>query len=509
MIAGAEDSVSALGAAEPALSLAHISKAFGGVQALDDVSFEVLPGEVHCLAGENGSGKSTLIKIITGVYQPDPGAEMSYFGRRVDSVTPVAARGLGIDVIWQDLALFPQMTVAENIAFSDILGARPRLVHRREMRAKAARVLDRLGVSLDLDVQLDTLSIAERQIVAICRTLVGDARLVFMDEPTASLTHSETESLLAIVRKLSADGVSIVFVSHRLAEVLEISSRVTVLRDGRKVGVYQTAGMTQSRLTELMTGKTFDAEVISGDRSGGQAVLEVSGLCRRGEYEDVDLTIRAGEVVGLTGLIGAGRTELGLSLFGMTRPERGTIRLNGTPVSFRSNRDAIAAGVAYVSEDRLTLGLVQPQSIADNVVLPVLGKIVNGLDLISTRRKSDLVSRWIRDLNVKVGKPDDPVSTLSGGNQQRIVLAKWLATEPKLLILDSPTVGVDVGARAGLFAIVRRLAAEGLAILLISDEVTEVYFNADRIIHMAGGRFIASYDPGALSLAEVEKAVYA
>ncbi|MBN9023628.1 MAG: sugar ABC transporter ATP-binding protein [Rhizobiales bacterium] len=466
----------AVAPAEPALSLAHVSKSFGGVQARSDVSFDVLPGEVHCLAGENGSGKSTLIKIITGVYQPDAGAEMRYFGKPVEALSPVVARGFGIDVIWQDLALFPQMTVAENIAFGDILGARPRFVNRRAMRDKARAVLERLGVSLDLGAPLASLSIAERQVVAICRTLVGDARLVFMDEPTASLTHTETEALLAIVRKLSADGVSIVFVSHRLQEVLDISSRVTVLRDGRKVGVYPTAGMTQSHLTELMTGKTFDNAVISADRSAAPVVLEVSGLRRAGEYEDIDLVIRAGEVVGLTG---------------------------------RSNRDAIAAGVAYVSEDRLTLGLVQPQSIADNVVLPVLGKIVNGIDLISTRKKSDLVSRWIRDLKVKIGRPEDAVSTLSGGNQQRIVLAKWLATEPKLLILDSPTVGVDVGARAGLFAIVRELAAEGLAILLISDEVPEVDFNADRVIHVAGGRLVASYDPAAMSLGDVEAAVYA
>ena len=310
------------GAVAPALRFARISKSFGGVRALQDVSLDVLPGEVHCLAGENGSGKSTLIKIITGVYTPDPGAEMDYFGSHVEAVTPVTARGLGISVIWQDLALFPQMTVAENIAFSDILGTRPRLVRRRRMREKARRVLARLGVTLDLDAPLNTLSIAERQIVAICRTLVGDARLIFMDEPTASLTHSETESLLAIVAKLSADGVSVVFVSHRLAEVLKISSRVTVLRDGKKVGVYDTAEMTQSRLTELMTGRTFDSEVISHDRSGARPVLEVAGLARHSEYEDIDLTIHAGEVVGLTGLIGAGRTELGLSLFGMTTPDR-------------------------------------------------------------------------------------------------------------------------------------------------------------------------------------------
>ena len=497
------------GAAAPALRFDHISKSFGGIRALKDVSFEVLRGEVHCLAGENGSGKSTLIKVITGVYQPDAGAEMEYFGERVHAVTPAAARRYGIEVIWQDLALFPQMTVAENIAFGDILGARPRLVHRRRMREKAARVLARLGVELDLDAQLSTLSIAERQIVAICRTLVGEARLIFMDEPTASLTHSETDSLLAIVERLSADGVSIVFVSHRLAEVLKISSRVTVLRDGRKVGVYDTAGMTQSHLTELMTGKTFDNAIISRDRSSAPVVLAVEGLTRAGEYEDVNLTIHAGEVVGLTGLIGAGRTELGLSLFGMTRPDRGTIRLNGKPVAFRSNRDAIAAGVAYVSEDRLTLGLVQPQPIADNIVLPVLGKIVNRFDLISTRKKDTLVEHWIRELAVKIGRPEDAVSTLSGGNQQRIVLAKWLATDPRLLILDSPTVGVDVGARAGLFAIVRNLAEQGLAILLISDEVPEVYFNADRIIHMAAGRFIASYSPAEMALGEVEQAVYA
>ncbi len=497
------------GAIAPALRFAHISKSFGGVRALEDVSLEVLRGEVHCLAGENGSGKSTLIKLITGVYTPDPGAEMDYFGKRVDSVTPVIARGFGIDVIWQDLALFPQMTVAENIAFSEILGARPRLVRWRRMRAKAERVLARLGVTLDLDGPLSALSIAERQIVAICRTLVGDARLIFMDEPTASLTHSETDSLLAIVEKLSADGVSVVFVSHRLAEVLKISSRVTVLRDGRKVGVYDTADMTQSRLTELMTGRTFDSEIISRDRSAARTVLEVTGLGREGEYQDIDLTIHAGEVVGLTGLIGAGRTELGLSLFGMTTPDRGSITLNGRPVAFRSNRDAIAAGVAYVSEDRLTLGLVQPQSIADNIVLPVLGKIINGLDLISTRKKTNLVDHWIRELTVKIGRPEDAVSTLSGGNQQRIVLAKWLATDPKLLILDCPTVGVDVGARAGLFAIVRDLAEQGLAILLISDEVPEVYFNADRIIHMAGGRFVGTYNPARMALGDVENAVYA
>lgn len=493
----------------PALSLRHVSKVFGGVRALADVSFEVGRGEVHCLAGENGCGKSTLIKIISGVYKPEPGAELNYFGERVTSVTPNQARAMGIAVIWQDLALFPEMTVAENIAFETLLGNRPRPVGYKTIEATARRILAQLGVDLDLEARLATLPIAQRQIVAIARALVSDARLIFMDEPTASLTQTETDALLAVVRTLSARGVAVVFVSHRLAEVFEIASRVTVLRDGKLVGVYPAEALTQSRLTELMTGKTFERTVSARDVADRPIALEVKGLTRRHEYRDVDLTIREGEVLGLTGLIGAGRTELGHTLFGMTRPDAGEIRLAGRRLALRSNRDAIAEGIAYVSEDRLALGLVQPQSIADNLVLTVLPRISGPDGLVSSRRKNTLVSGWIRDLAIKIGLPEDRVSTLSGGNQQRVVLAKWLATEPKVLILDSPTVGVDVGARAGIFKIVRALADKGLAILLISDEVPEVHMNADRVLHMAGGRIVGEYDPRTTSLTELEAAVYA
>jgi simple sugar transport system ATP-binding protein len=492
----------------PAIRLAHVTKTFGGVRALNDVTFEVAAGEVHCLAGENGCGKSTLIKIITGVYLPEPGAEIALFGQRMTSITPEAARRAGIAVIWQDLALFPEMSVAENIAFETLLGGRPRGVRHGSLRKVAAEALGRLDVSLNLDARLKTLPIAERQMVAIARALSQDARLIFMDEPTASLTQTETDALLAVVRTIAARGVSVVFVSHRLAEVLDIASRVTVLRDGKLVGVYPTAGMTQSRLTELMTGKTFDTAVAAVDRSAAAPVLEVAGLTRTGEYSDVTLTIRAGEVLGLTGLIGAGRTELGLTLFGMTRADAGRVRLNGRDLHMRSNRDAVAAGIAYVSEDRLSLGLNQPQSIADNTVMTVLDRITGANGLISRRAKDDLVRHWISDLAVKIGQPTDAVSTLSGGNQQRIVLAKWLATEPKLLILDSPTVGVDVGARAGIFRIVRALADKGLAILMISDEVPEVYFNADRVLHMAHGRIVGEHDPRATTMQALEEAVY-
>jgi simple sugar transport system ATP-binding protein len=492
----------------PAIRLSNVSKVFGGVRALDKVAFEVAAGEVHCLAGENGCGKSTLIKIITGVYTPEAEARIELFGEPVSAITPEAARRAGIAVIWQDLALFPEMSVAENIAVETLLGIRPRAVSHTAIRNVAATALERLGVTLDLDARLRSLPIAERQLVAIARALSKDARLIFMDEPTASLTQSETDALLGIVRSLAARGVSVVFVSHRLAEVLEISSRVTVLRDGRLVGVYPSAGMTQSRLTELMTGKTLDTGLAAQDRSAAPPVLEVQGLTRAGEFHDISLTIRQGEVLGVTGLIGAGRTELGQCLFGMTRPDRGSIALNGQPLNLRSNRDAIAVGIAYVSEDRLSLGLIQPQSIADNAVIAVLRGISAGNGLLSEVRKAATVHHWIRELAIRIGQPEDAVSTLSGGNQQRVVLAKWLATEPKLLILDSPTVGVDVGARAGIFRIVRDLAAKGLAILMISDEVPEVYLNADRVLHMAGGRIQGVHDPRKTTIQDLEAAVY-
>ena len=493
----------------PALRLRSVSKTFGGVRALDGVDFEVRQGEVHCLAGENGCGKSTLIKIVTGVYTPDPGAEIEIFGERQATLGPTRARAQGIAVIWQDLALFPHMTVAENIGFDEMVGGFPRLVPRRAIRRRAGAVLDRLGIALDLDAPLGDLPIAKRQIVAIARALMGEAKLVFMDEPTASLTQSETDGLLDVVRTLSGQGVAVVFVSHRLAEVLDIAERVTVVRDGHLVGVYPTEGMTQSRLGELMTGSLLQSEVTARDHSAAAPVLEVDGLTRHGEFEDVSLTIRRGEILGLTGLIGAGRTELAHALIGMARADAGEIRLDGTPIDPADIREAIAAGIAYVSEDRLSLGLIQPQSIADNTVMAVIDRLEGAPGLLSGGKRARLVDQWIGELAVKIGHPSDPVSTLSGGNQQRVVLSKWLATEPKLLILDSPTVGVDVGARAGIFRIVRRLAEQGLAILLISDEVTEVLYNADRVLHMAGGRIAGEYDPRETGATALEEKIYA
>jgi simple sugar transport system ATP-binding protein len=494
--------------APPLLSLRNMSVTFGGVKALQDVSFEVLPGEVQCIAGENGSGKSTLIKVITGVYRPAPGGQFMIAGELVETMSPAMARSAGIDVIWQDLALFNEMTVAENIGIEAVLGPEPRLVNHAAIRKTALEVLSRLGADLDIDARLGTFAISQRQIVAIARALVRDAKVIFMDEPTSSLTQTETNRLLDIVRALSGQGFAVVFVSHRLAEVLEISTRVTVLRDGKLVGVFPTAGMSQSGLTELMTGKTFDQSVTARDHPEAPVVLRVDGLSRLGDYQDISLKIRQGETLGLTGLLGAGRTELALSIFGMLRPDSGAISIDGAPLELRSNRNAIRAGIGYVSEDRLSLGLIQPQSIADNLVLPVLDDILEHR-LISPQKKQAVVLRWVNDLAIKIGRPVDPISTLSGGNQQRVVIGKWLAVGLRVIILDSPTVGVDVGARAGIFEIVQRLARAGLAILLISDEVPEVYFNADRVLHMAEGRIVAEYDPRKLTLRQLEAAVYA
>lgn len=491
-----------------AISVKNVSKVFGGVQALDDVSFEVEQGEVHCLAGENGCGKSTLIKIITGVYHPEKGVKMNFFGNTFNSISPNEARNLGIAVIWQDLALFPEMSVAENIAFDSLLGNKPRLISRQKIFDIAKNTINQLNVDIDLEISLKKLPIAKRQIVAIARSLVNKAKIIFMDEPTSSLTQSETDILLSIVKTLSKNKVSVVFVSHRLAEVIEIANRVTVIRDGKLVGVFNSEGMTQTKLTELMTGQEFNSNVISKDKSDQKVMLQINNLSRLNEYKNINLKIRKSEIVSLTGLIGSGRTELALSLFGRTKPDSGQIILNDKILNLNSNRMAIDEGIGYVPEDRLSLGLIQPQPISGNLILPILKVISKINGLISLKKKKDIVTSFINELNVKIGHHDDPVSTLSGGNQQRIVLAKWLASSPKLLILDSPTVGVDVGARAGLFKIIRNLANDGLAILMISDEVQEVYFNSDRVIHMSKGEFINEYNPNKITLTELESSIY-
>jgi simple sugar transport system ATP-binding protein len=480
------------------LDVHAISKHFGGVVALRDVDLSLRAGEVHCLVGENGSGKSTLIKIISGVLRPEPGGRIVIEGREYPHLNPVQSTACGIQVIYQDLSLFPNLTVAENISVAGHLGA-PRLVNWRALRSTAEAAMARVGASLDPDARVEDLSIANRQLVAICRAMAADARLVIMDEPTASLTRHEVDALVRLVADLKRAGICIVFVSHRLDEVMEIAERVTVLRDGAKVGEYPAREMDDKKLATLMTGKAFAYRTYATDFEKSETVLSVSHLSRTGQYEDISLDIRAGEIVGLTGLLGSGRTEFALSLFGMNQPTSGEIRLNGKPLALKTNAQAIEEGIAYVSEDRLNLGLVLEQPISSNILVTVLDKLPNRLGLVAEATRQRTARKWIADLAIKAPDPDNAVRTLSGGNQQRVVLAKWMATQPKLLILDSPTVGVDIAAKDGIYEVVRTLAAKGVAILLISDETPEVFYHAHRVLVMRRGRLAGECVPNASS----------
>jgi simple sugar transport system ATP-binding protein len=492
----------------PFLSLVGITKRFGGTVALEAIDWSVEPGEVHCLVGENGSGKSTLIKILAGVHAPDGGA-ISIDGVPYAGLTPHQAKSLGVQVIFQDLSLFPNLSVLENIAIDLELSSPFRPPPRHAMRQAAQEALARLDADLPLDARVGTLPVAQRQIVAICRGLAVNARVLFMDEPTSSLTRHEVELLLDTVRRLKAQGVAVVFVSHRLEEVIEIAERVTVLRDGRKVGTFPAAEVNDHRLAELMTGETIEHAINARALAERRPTLEVRHARREGEFDDVSFVLHEGEILGLIGLLGAGRTELALALFGMTPLESGEILLDGAPRRLRSNQDAITAGIAYLSEDRLSLGLNLRQSIADNVSISVLDRLTNALGLVPPGRRSELAASWVARLGITAANVAAPVQTLSGGNQQRVVLSKWLATNPKVLILDSPTVGVDIKNKQGIYDVVRDLAAHGVAILLISDEVPEVYFHCDRVLHMRAGRIAGEFVPGSTSEHALAEALFA
>lgn len=494
--------------AVPFLRLTKLSKRFGGVRALEEIDWEVMPGEIHCLVGENGCGKSTLIKTVAGVHPPSEGA-IAIDGREVLPLDPAKAKALGIQVIFQDLSLFPNLSVAENIAIESNLENAWKPVRKARMRRIAREVLKRLDFDLDLATTVSDLSVAERQIVAIARGLAARARLIFMDEPTASLTRAEVDRLLAIVARLKADGIAVVFVSHRLDEVVEIAERVTVIRDGRKVGTWPVGEVDQHRIAHLMTGLDIAQGVVARDMSAAPPLLVVDRLSRGGEFADVSFTLRRGEVLGIVGLLGSGRTELALTLFGMNRSEGGTISLDGRDLHLTSNRDAVRAGLAYVSEDRLGLGVILPQAIEDNIILAVMKSLAGRFGLLSTRRRRELAAEWVTRLAIKVPGLDRPVGTLSGGNQQRVVLAKWLAAKPSVLILDSPTVGVDIKNKQGIYEVVAELAGQGVGVLLISDEVMEVFATCDRVLHMREGRIVGEAVPGIVTEHEMEERIYA
>lgn len=470
----------------PCLQIRGLTKAYGGVQALGDVSLQIGAGEVHALCGENGAGKSTLIKILAGVIVPDDG-EVSLPGQSLEFGSVARSEAAGIAVMHQESTAFPDLDAVDNL----FVGREETrwgglFLDRKAMHDRARSLFERLGESIPLNRPIGELALAQRQMVALARALLRECRLLIMDEPTASLSRRETESLLTLVRQLRREGVSVLYVSHRLDEVFQVADRITVLRDGGLVRTCDVKEITQQELIRAMVGRDMTARPTVMSRSSGGVGLEVRGLTRRGVFRDVTFSVRSGEIVGLAGLVGAGRSEIARAIFGIDRYETGSVQVDGHRLTSGSIREAIAHGVALVPEDRQHEGLLLPMTIAENVSLASVAKLTR-CGVIDRRRENELVDQQLQQLAVKYSDRDAAASTLSGGNQQRLVLGRWLATNPRVLLLDEPTRGVDVGAKSQIHEQIRQLADAGLATLVISSELPELLALCDRIIAIRDG----------------------
>jgi rhamnose transport system ATP-binding protein len=477
----------------PVIEARGLSKSFGGVHALREVPLTVRAGEVLALLGENGAGKSTLIKLITGIYQPDAG-EILLDGRPVRFAGTRDALDQGVAAIYQEPSLFPDLDIAENI----FVGRQPRgggRIDWRRMYADAAALLRRLGVALNPRTRARELSVAQMQMVEIARAISVDARVLIMDEPTSSLTQREVEELFTIVRQLRDQGAAIIFISHRLEELFAIADRVTVLRDGAYVDTRPLAGVTTEDLIRMMVGRNLDELFPKLEVAPGEVLLEVRGLSLPGRFADVSFQLRKGEIVGMAGLVGAGRTEVAEAIFGVAPAASGTIHLDGRAVQITRPEDALRLGIGYVPEDRKLHGLILQMSIAQNITLPTL-KSFTRLGWLDGKAERERAVADARRLEVKMTGVDQPAGQLSGGNQQKVVLAKWLGTKPRVLILDEPTRGIDVGTKAAVHRLMSQLAAEGMAILMISSELPEVLGMSDRILVMREGRLTGQFSRG-------------
>jgi simple sugar transport system ATP-binding protein len=488
------------------LKLVRIKKSFGGVQALKGIDLAIGQNEILCLVGENGSGKSTLIKIISGDLQPDHG-ELWIDGRVYKQLRPIDSINLGIRVIYQDFALFPNLTVAENIAYSQLVETNHRVVKWREIREIAEVAADKVHADFDLDELVGNLSVANQQMVAICRALTRSTRFLILDEPTSALTKKEIDHLLEVVRDLQQKGIAVMFVSHKLNEVLAIAERVAVLRDGELIATLEGDEATNERLVHLMSGTTINYSRYEQDTGQGARLLEVKGLSKRNNFQDISFSLRRGEIFGITGLLGSGRTELALALFGMEPADEGTIVIEGQEVTINSVKDAIDAGIGYVPEDRLTQGLVMKKSVGENIVAAIIERLRGQLGLVDSNKWDNTVHDWIENLDIKVAAPDVKAQTLSGGNQQRVVLGKWLASSPKVLILDNATAGIDVAAKSSIHQIIRKMARQGVGIILISDEIPEVVNNCNRIAIMRRGRIVKELETKDVTEQDVQRLV--
>lgn len=476
----------------PLIELRDITKRFGDVEVLRHISLTLTAGEVHALVGENGAGKSTLVKILAGVYTPD-GGSILLSGAPVSLHNPAQAQRLGFAIIHQQPSLFPDLDVAENIYMGrQPLGAFGRVdwtLMYREVNA----LLQRLDARFDARTAVKSLSIADQQLIEIAKALSMQTRLLVMDEPTAALSAREVEDLFSIVRQLRAQGVAILFISHRFEEIFDIADRVTVLRDGGLILTKPTSELTQAETISAMVGRELSALYPKQAATIGPVVLEARGLTRAGEFRDVSFQVHQGEILGFAGLVGAGRTEVARTLFGLTQPDSGSILLDGQPVNFHSPTDGMRHGIAYVPEDRYEHGLVREFPIAENVTLPIWRSISNWLGIVDQRRERAIATDYFQRLQIHATGIEQIAQSLSGGNQQKVVIAKWLATHPRLLILDEPTRGVDIGAKAEVHRLISQLASEGIAIIMISSELPEALAMSDRLLVMSEGRITGEF----------------
>jgi len=477
--------------AGPVLVLDHVSKSFGAVRALVDASLELYPGETHGLVGENGAGKSTLVKVLAGAHRPDVG-NVRLAGREVHLSNPAAARDAGIAVIYQEPTLFPDLTVAENVFMSRQPLRSGRRIDTRAMNRRVLELVGRLGVRLDPERIARGLSIADQQIVEIAKALSLDARVIVMDEPTAALSAYEVQRLFRVVDTLRESGAAVLFISHRLEEVFGVCQRVTVMRDGRCVLAAPLEGLTSDDLVRAMVGREVVEREQKGEAHRGKVVLEVDRLTREGVFVDVSLQVSSGEIVALAGLVGAGRSEVARAIFGIDRYDAGEVRLDGKKLKKAAPLAAMDAGVGFVPEDRRLQGLVMELSVGTNIALPSL-RALKRFGLVSRSAENRFAEEWAARLSLRYGAFSNPVSTLSGGNQQKCVLAKWLSRHPQLLIVDEPTRGIDVATKSEVHRLLVELAEQGVAVLMISSELPEVLRVADRILVMREGRLVAEF----------------
>ena len=474
---------------ENIVKITQVKKYFGGVKALDGVDLTIKKGEVHCLAGENGCGKSTIINIISGFYTPDSGT-IEIDGKEYSRMTTQQAIDAGVQVIYQDLSVFPNLTVRENLAITMEKSSGRKFVSRKRFDEIAKKALSTINFKVDLDEYVENLTVADKQLIAISRALLTDAKLIIMDEPTTAITQKEVQNLFAVIRDLQKRGIAVLFVSHKLDEVFEIAQHFTIFRSGKNVWSGETKELTQATFTKYMTGRDIEEEsFVYHEKPDAKTVLEVKDLSLTNGFKNCSFSVKEGEILGITGFLGSGRTELAETIFGIHKAESGEIRLCGEKVEINSVLDAMDKGIGYVPPERGVEGLFMDQSIADNISVTRWSDHQKGL-FIDRSSIEESVDHWVKELSIKIGSIDHSMRTLSGGNAQKCVLAKWLSRDLKVLILNGPTVGVDIGAKYDIYTLTKKLAAEGLAVIIISDDIREVLLNCNRVMIMRQGHLV-------------------